>query len=234
ARPYRAHDPGRLWAGDRRPPDRSRGRLLLSGRTDLGHMASCGSLRLTSKPAPTLVRTGFQRGAKGTRTPDPPTASVVRYQLHHSPVKLCSSKLHHLREAFKTAGHGSSPPTSGPRARAGVGSEGGRISVSGASSQPIAPISRMAPLITKAAPNVRCWAISPTASDPTIAPKSAIIWYVATAVPPRALLPMMSAPAACCGEVNMPAPAPATNAPARNSVSEEARPTAIVATPETD
>ena len=46
---------------------------------------SCGSLRLTSKPAPTLVRTGFQRGAKGTRTPDPHTASVVRYQLRHSP-----------------------------------------------------------------------------------------------------------------------------------------------------
>ena len=36
-------------------------------------------------------------GAKGTRTPDPHTASVVRYQLRHSPVKLCSSKLHHLR-----------------------------------------------------------------------------------------------------------------------------------------
>ena len=29
ARPYRAHDPGRLRAGYRRPPDRSRGRLLL-------------------------------------------------------------------------------------------------------------------------------------------------------------------------------------------------------------
>src|SRR6476620_10336112 len=37
ARPYRAHDPGRLWARDRRPPDRSRGRLLRTGRTDLGH-----------------------------------------------------------------------------------------------------------------------------------------------------------------------------------------------------
>ena len=36
-------------------------------------------------------------GAKGTRTPDPHTASVVRYQLRHSPVKLCPSKLHHLR-----------------------------------------------------------------------------------------------------------------------------------------
>ena len=34
-------------------------------------------------------------GAKGTRTPDPHTASVVRYQLRHSPVKLCPPKLHH-------------------------------------------------------------------------------------------------------------------------------------------
>jgi hypothetical protein len=33
ARPYRAHDPGRLWACDRRPPDRSRGRLLPRVRT---------------------------------------------------------------------------------------------------------------------------------------------------------------------------------------------------------
>jgi hypothetical protein len=33
-------------------------------------------------------------GAKGIRTPDPHTASVVRYQLRHSP-KTCPSKLHH-------------------------------------------------------------------------------------------------------------------------------------------
>ena len=32
-------------------------------------------------------------------------------------------------------------------------------------------------------------------------PRSDIIWNVATAVPPRALLPMMSATAACCGEL---------------------------------
>jgi hypothetical protein len=43
-------------------------------------------------------------GAKGTRTPDPHTASVVRYQLRHSPEKLCPSKLHHCQEAFKVAG----------------------------------------------------------------------------------------------------------------------------------
>ena len=59
ARPYRAHDPGRLWACDRRPPDRSRGRLLLSGRTDLGHKASCGSIRLTSKTRSDTGQNGF-------------------------------------------------------------------------------------------------------------------------------------------------------------------------------
>src|SRR6476660_9501235 len=175
ARPYRAHDPSRLLAGDRRPPDRSRGRLLRTGRTDLGHKVSGDSIPLTRKPAPTLVRTGFQRGANGPRTPDPHTASVVRYQLRHSPVKWCPSKLHHLRLPLKTAGQGSSPPASGPSARAGVCSVVGSTRVSGARTQPTAPSSRMAPLITKAAPNVRCWAISPTANDPTIAPKSAII-----------------------------------------------------------
>jgi hypothetical protein len=36
-------------------------------------------------------------------------------------VKLCLSKLHHLRFAFKAAGHGTSPPASGPIARIGVG-----------------------------------------------------------------------------------------------------------------
>ena len=42
------------------------------------------------------------RGAKGTRTPDPHTASVVRYQLRHSPELLhapahavARTKLHH-------------------------------------------------------------------------------------------------------------------------------------------
>ena len=51
-------------------------------------------LRLTSK---TTFELRIYGGAKGTRTPDPHTASVVRYQLRHSPVKLCLSKLHHLR-----------------------------------------------------------------------------------------------------------------------------------------
>src|SRR4029079_4612887 len=84
-------------------------------------------------------------GAKGTRTPDPHTASVVRYQLRHSPVLLCPSKLHHLQEAFKTTGHGSSPPASGPNARIGVGRTGGRPRVSGANTHPNAAASTMAP-----------------------------------------------------------------------------------------
>ena len=49
--------------------------------------------KLSSKPLkePTQQKTrdrvvsGFSCGAKGTRTPDPHTASVVRYQLRHSP-----------------------------------------------------------------------------------------------------------------------------------------------------
>ncbi len=51
-----------------------------------------------------ILTWGFICGAKGTRTPDPHTASVVRYQLRHSPVSIfCASgatpcaerKLHH-------------------------------------------------------------------------------------------------------------------------------------------
>ena len=48
----------------------------------------------------------YMGGAKGTRTPDPHTASVVRYQLRHSPKKLCPSKLHHCQGAFKAPGQG--------------------------------------------------------------------------------------------------------------------------------
>jgi hypothetical protein len=64
------------------------------------------------RPMLTAVLTGklekrsdlrFFGGAKGTRTPDPHTASVVRYQLRHSPEKSCSSKLHHWPHAFKVA-----------------------------------------------------------------------------------------------------------------------------------
>src|ERR1700730_9743738 len=47
----------------------------------------------------------FCGGAKGTRPPDPHTASVVRYQLRHSP-KSCQSKLHHWQHGFKVAGEG--------------------------------------------------------------------------------------------------------------------------------
>lgn len=41
----------------------------------------------TKKTRPDRSQSGFfKRGAKGIRTPDPHTASVVRYQLRHSPV----------------------------------------------------------------------------------------------------------------------------------------------------
>src|ERR1700737_1796907 len=45
---------------------------------------------------------------------------------------------------------------------------------------------------------------------------------------------MMSATAACCGELNMPAAAPATYAPARNNGNDVEAPTSAVAAPETD
>ena len=65
---------------------------------------------------------GFTRGAEGTRTPDPHTASVVRYQLRHSPVVLAA--------AYKTLGPAGSPF---PQARtAGLteqGTEAGVVSL---------------------------------------------------------------------------------------------------------
>ena len=45
---------------------------------------------------------------------------------------------------------------------------------------------------------------------------------------------MMSATAACCGELNMPDAAPATKAPAKNSGNDDANPTNAVATADTD
>jgi hypothetical protein len=79
---------------------------------------------------------GETSGAKGTRTPDPHTASVVRYQLRHSPKKLCPSKLHHRHPAFKVAGQ--------------AGSSAARVS--GAGTQATAAISRTIPLMAKAQP----------------------------------------------------------------------------------
>src|SRR6201991_4295820 len=52
----------------------------------------------------------FLGGAKGTRTPDPHTASVVRYQLRHSPMS-CPSKLHHRQPSIKVAAQARSRPS---------------------------------------------------------------------------------------------------------------------------
>src|SRR3954449_11507871 len=41
---------------------------------------------MTQAVLPTGERPGQTGGAEGTRTPDPHTASVVRYQLRHSPL----------------------------------------------------------------------------------------------------------------------------------------------------
>ena len=52
--------------------------------------------------------------------------------------------------------------------------------------------------------------------EPRIAPKSDIICTVATGMPPRDSLPMMSATAACFGDMKMPVVVPDTKAHARN------------------
>lgn len=84
-------------------------------------------------------------GAKGIRTPDPHTASVVRYQLRHSPEKLCQPKLHHRQPSFKTAGQAASSSASAARR-----SSTGRVS--DATTQPMATISSTIPLIVKPHP----------------------------------------------------------------------------------
>lgn len=58
-------------------------------------------------------------GAKGTRTPDPHTASVVRYQLRHSPVLHSRITLRLLERSYTIAGCSYKSP--GP-ARACIGS----------------------------------------------------------------------------------------------------------------
>ena len=65
---------------------------LGSGRTKLGHIASLRDRPGHKETRSDRGQSGFLNGgAKGTRTPDPHTASVVRYQLRHSPVFFCSA-----------------------------------------------------------------------------------------------------------------------------------------------
>src|SRR5919112_1792949 len=58
--------------------------LLLPGKG--GQTATTTATRDDSGRSPEGERPGHTGGAEGTRTPDPHTASVVRYQLRHSPV----------------------------------------------------------------------------------------------------------------------------------------------------
>ena len=83
------------------------------GGGPIGEPLSPRSLPLSSKLSSNASNEVTQNaidpgGAKGIRTPDPHTASVVRYQLRHSPKKLCQSKLHHWQLSFKTAVQASS------------------------------------------------------------------------------------------------------------------------------
>ncbi|CCG02024.1 Integrase [Blastococcus saxobsidens DD2] len=59
------------------------GTLLLPGKG--GQTATTTATRDDSGRSPDGERPGHRGGAEGTRTPDPHTASVVRYQLRHSP-----------------------------------------------------------------------------------------------------------------------------------------------------
>jgi len=58
--------------------------LLLPGKG--GQTATTTATRDDSGRSPEGERPGHRGGAEGTRTPDPHTASVVRYQLRHSPL----------------------------------------------------------------------------------------------------------------------------------------------------
>jgi integrase len=60
------------------------GTLLLPGKG--GQTATTTATRDDSGRPPGGERPGHRGGAEGTRTPDPHTASVVRYQLRHSPL----------------------------------------------------------------------------------------------------------------------------------------------------
>ncbi len=67
--------------------------LLLPGKG--GQTATTTATRDDSGRSPEGERPGHRGGAEGTRTPDPHTASVVRYQLRHSPVPtrlVCPSR----------------------------------------------------------------------------------------------------------------------------------------------
>ncbi|SNS32575.1 Site-specific recombinase XerD [Geodermatophilus pulveris] len=59
--------------------------LLLPGKG--GQTATTTATRDDSGRSPEGERPGHRGGAEGTRTPDPHTASVVRYQLRHSPAR---------------------------------------------------------------------------------------------------------------------------------------------------
>ncbi len=90
----------------------------------------------------------FPGGAKGIRTPDPHTASVVRYQLRHSP-EMCLSKLHHGLPAIKVADQ-----TASSNAESTV-----IVEVSGANTQTTAATSMMTPLTVKPQAKLKCSAI---------------------------------------------------------------------------
>src|SRR3954466_1659712 len=81
-------------------------------------------------------RPGHEGGAEGTRTPDPHTASVVRYQLRHSPLPTrsgVSEPSTTIQTGRPRPGGGSQPegdlPAASPPARQGEDGDAGARSV---------------------------------------------------------------------------------------------------------
>src|SRR5688572_10727741 len=70
-------------------------------------------------------------GAEGTRTPDPHTASVVRYQLRHSPVRSdvrCGRSPYRLGvRALRRSAHRLAAQVMGPRCRPDERTEAGVV-----------------------------------------------------------------------------------------------------------
>src|SRR5215218_6948598 len=84
------------------------GALLLPGKGR--QTATTTATRNEIGPGPSDESPGPEGGAEGTRTPDPHTASVVRYQLRHSPLPTRSG----VSEPVATVQGGMIRPVQGP------------------------------------------------------------------------------------------------------------------------
>src|SRR5215217_7639118 len=106
----------------RRRPDGQRtvgtaGTLMAPVATTLAPETTKAALRIGERPS-------HKGGAEGTRTPDPHTASVVRYQLRHSPLPTRSG----VSEPSTTIQAGRRHPAGGPTGcRTAAGGNAGSV-----------------------------------------------------------------------------------------------------------